>query len=97
MPKGRRIQKVRDLLREAKNAHSKFEEIQGKPDSKWPEWYADYLLSKGISDIVGTTITEKELTDVIKEAEAKRIRSSNWVFVYAKAIFNKFNNAYVEA
>lgn len=34
------------MLKEAAEAHAKFEEETGKPDSNWPEWYADHIMQK---------------------------------------------------
>lgn len=38
------ITKLAKLLREAEKMHAKYEENIGRPDSNWPEWYAEYIL-----------------------------------------------------
>lgn len=39
-------QLLADLLREAKKAHSVYEEQLGYPDENWPVWYAEYILDR---------------------------------------------------
>lgn len=34
------------LLEEAKNAHTEYEKELGRRDDNWPQWYANYIITK---------------------------------------------------
>lgn len=40
------VEELADALREAKDAHTAFEQAFGEPDNDWPTWYAQYLLGE---------------------------------------------------
>lgn len=42
--------KLAQLLRDAAEAHHKFETARNTTDEKWPEWYAGYMLPAIIAD-----------------------------------------------
>lgn len=37
------VETLATLLREAANAHHKFEASLGRPDPDWPRWYAQFI------------------------------------------------------
>lgn len=39
-------ERLTSLLKEAEKAHAKYEKKLGKRDTKWPEWYAKFILLK---------------------------------------------------
>ena len=40
------VERLAELLREAKNAHGEYERELGRPDEDWPSWYARYIVDK---------------------------------------------------
>lgn len=39
-------ERLAELLRDAEEAHGEFEAQLGRPDDDWPDWYADYVVSR---------------------------------------------------
>ncbi len=38
-------EELAELLREAEQAHGRYERELGRRDEEWPAWYADYILN----------------------------------------------------
>ena len=67
----RTIERIRELLAEAGNAHHDFEqnELKGVADEDWPAWYARYLLSRGLLSLIGREISEEALANLLQSCD----------------------------
>lgn len=40
------VNKLEQLLKEAKQAHAEYEKKTGKKDENWPRWYAQHIIKR---------------------------------------------------
>jgi hypothetical protein len=84
-------EKVSALLQQAKEAHSQFEKIElnGQYDEQWVAWYADFLVTGGISSLLGVEPDVDQLGSLLNEIsqrhKAERTAES-WADYTARAL-----------
>jgi hypothetical protein len=80
---------VAALLEEAESAHGVYEaESLGGYDTKWPEWYAAYLLDHGLRELLpGVASGEREglaaRLDALNSAFRQEHPDGDWPLFYA--------------
>ncbi|OGN10290.1 MAG: hypothetical protein A3J46_00660 [Candidatus Yanofskybacteria bacterium RIFCSPHIGHO2_02_FULL_41_11] len=76
------VDELEGLFKQAKEAHTKFEEESGVKDEDWAAWYAEFIYNRlhGRSD-------KEELEELINKA-ALKYTSDNWPREYAGFIAN---------
>ncbi len=64
------VARIAKLLTQAGTAHHEYEQTQlrGKTDAAWADWYADFLVTHGVRDIVGATVTPRQLSVGLAQA-----------------------------
>lgn len=77
------------LLRETGSAHGVYEttELDGVYDEQWPIWYAAYLVTHGVGDLLGRPVTVEELRVLLKKCQAAHERdraAEAWPVYYAR-------------
>src|SRR3989344_1772117 len=80
--RGTVVDELEGLFKQAKEAHTKFEEESGVKDEDWAAWYAEFIYNRlhGRSD-------KEELEELINKA-ALKYTSDNWPREYAGFIAN---------
>ena len=63
------VSNMRYVLSKAKNAHHKYEqnELDGRFDTEWYKWYADFILNSNVKTELRKNITEEEMIDFLKD------------------------------
>ncbi|HEX9015096.1 MAG TPA: hypothetical protein VF960_03720 [Chloroflexota bacterium] len=85
------IRRLRSLLAEAAEAHHEFEEneLAGRSDPDWPAWYARYLISHGLVDLIGRDFSETGLSQLLRKCDDVYRRdqpAEEWQDYYARGI-----------
>lgn len=59
-----------DLLRRTQSAHHEHQvnDLGGKRNEDWPQWYAQFLVDNGIADFVGRKPKQAELASLMKQS-----------------------------
>lgn len=84
-------QQVRALLQAASSAHREFElrELNGVRDEAWPAWYANYLITHGLQNLIGREVGAEELAKLLSTCDdlnrANHVQEP-WPDYYAKLI-----------
>jgi len=84
-------EKLSALLQQAKNAHLQFEKIElgGQFDEQWAAWYADFLVTGGISGLLGFEPDidqfSSQLNEISQRHKAERTAES-WADYTARAL-----------
>lgn len=86
-----RTEAVAALLRQAGAAHGVYEEreLGGVYDERWPEWYAAYLVERGLGDLLGRPISAGELGDLLAAGDAAHRQAQpdeHWTTFYARRL-----------
>lgn len=80
------------LLAEAKRAHARFEEEQGRADPDWPGWYADWLIANGVAKLLAGPVDRDRLRERLaaldEEYRAAR-HPAEWPEYYAAALLQQ--------
>lgn len=88
-----RVERMTQLLEEAHTAHSVYEKgvLHGVWDEEWPAWYAAYLATHGILDLVAWDSQGREppegLALLLAEADRLHQRTApqqHWPHFYAR-------------
>ena len=88
-----RVERLSQLLEEAHTAHSVYEKdvLHGVWDEEWPAWYAGYLATHGILDLVAWDSQGREPPEglALLLTEADRLHQStapeqHWPHFYAR-------------
>jgi hypothetical protein len=84
-------EKLSELLKKAKDAHSQFEKIElgGQYDEQWSAWYADYLVTSGLVGLIGSEPDldqlAAQLSEIAQRHQAERT-AENWADYTAREI-----------
>jgi hypothetical protein len=84
-------EKLSELLKNAKEAHTQFEKIEldGQYDEQWAAWYADYLVTSGLSGLIGSEPDPDQLaaqlSEITQRHQAERT-AENWADYTAREI-----------
>ncbi len=70
---------IRALLVRAESAHGEYEsrELNGVYDQNWPNWYANYIVSDGLSKVLQREITSEELSQFLANSFEKYKQDSS--------------------
>lgn len=65
--------KLKKLLREAALKHHTYEqnELNGKYDEMWADWYAEFLINNGIEELIDEKLNKNELKEILNEVTEK--------------------------
>lgn len=73
---------------------SKIAELDGIRDEQWPAWYADYLLTNGLSGLTSVDIEIDQLTEIL-EVSAEEFKAENgketWTEYTARKLLESFS------
>ena len=63
--------KVAELLGLAQQAHHAYQsaELNGKRNEQWAAWYADFLGTNGLGDLIGKELDLDELAEFLEETD----------------------------
>jgi hypothetical protein len=84
-------EKLSELLKKAKEAHIQFEKIEldGQYYEQWPAWYADYLVTSGLSGLIGKEPDPDQLaaqlSAIVQRHKAERT-AEDWADYTAREI-----------
>ena len=86
-----RNEAVAALHEQARAAHAVYEEreLSGVYDERWPEWYAAYLVERGLGDVLGRPISAGDLGGLLARCDAdyKAARPDEaWPAFYARRL-----------
>lgn len=90
-----KITEIRVLLTQTEEAHGEYEsrELKGVYDQNWPHWYANYIISIGLPNIlqreVGAEVLNGFLANSFEEFK-KDNRGLGWEDYTAREIFANF-------
>lgn len=59
-----------DLLRRTQSAHHEHQEndLGGKTNEDWPQWYAQFLIENGIADFISKKPKQADLSSFLKQS-----------------------------
>ena len=62
---------IADLLRKTGRAHEEYErhELDGHLDTRWPDWYAEYLVEHDLRELVGAEVPRRELGYILNRCD----------------------------
>lgn len=86
---------VTELLNKAAAAHHVYEtdELKGVRDEQWPAWYADFLITNGLADLLGTHINLDDLSTFLEkcnEQQKSEGSKESWYVYTAPRILERF-------
>ncbi len=81
------------LFTRAGEAHHIYERdvLNGAYHEDWHDWYAGFVIEHGISDLLGTPVTAKQLIAFFKQVSADHRAEQpdeHWTRYYARALVN---------
>ena len=67
-----KVTKIAHLLSQAGGAHHTFEQtvLKGVYDEAWPMWYADYVVERGLAELLGRAVTAEQVSRFFTESYA---------------------------
>ena len=70
--RARKIRQLSELFHQADSAYQEYElKIRnGDRDSRWPEWYAEYLIGHGLDMLIEDRRGEERLADFLLRSKA---------------------------
>jgi hypothetical protein len=89
------FEEIRDLLLEAKQAHVEYEtnELGGKYDEVWAEWYANWLIKQGLNELLEQNYGVESLSrSLVAMAESQKESSyppEKWADYYAATLLHE--------
>jgi len=89
-------QPVENLLRRTGAAHGVYEttELNGVYDEAWADWYADWALSNGINNLLGTDFTLEQFSRILTEinqAHKQTDRPEDWASFTARLLVESYH------
>ena len=86
-----RIERVRDLLREAGETHHRVYRITDGDDPDWASWYADWLLELSeLPQVLGSKPVRSELVYLLVKLGKETAEGEPWQERYAREIVRHF-------
>jgi hypothetical protein len=91
------ITQIASLLSQAGSAHHHFEQsvLKGVYDQEWPAWYADYVIQRGLGELLPAPVTVESLAQFLtKNYEVYKRENSklNWADYTAQQIAAQWRN-----
>ena len=70
-----KIRQVAELLKQTDSAHHSYEVkvLNGDRNSRWPEWYADYLIGHGFDIVLEDRLATELLESFLRESRADHL------------------------
>jgi hypothetical protein len=87
-----RTSRVAELLSQTESAHGSYEqeELGGKRDEQWAQWYAGHLVQGELANVLGSAPSAERVAEVLTEATAEHEREGSeaeWsVFAAARVV-----------
>ncbi len=89
------VSNMRFVLYKAKKAHHMYEqnELDGRFDTEWYKWYADFILNSNVSTELRKKITEEQMINFLKDITDDYIENEveeDWEDYAAEKLINNF-------
>jgi hypothetical protein len=91
-----RVSPIVQLLQRASAAHGEYETtvLNGVYDQEWPIWYAQWAVEQGLNNLVGSSMTAQEWSNVLfdlNEQHKLTDKSQSWAEFTAHHMVHMFS------